>query len=390
MDAERLSEAFQNFMTASKNLENYYGMLQEKVRYLTTELKEKNRQLNDALREAETSRDYLNAILYNLEEAIIVLDREDVITMINKSAETLLELGPKDIGKAFNSLDLSIVRSGPDTILKVNGKRYNVILSRSGVVDSKGDLRGNVILIKDITGLKEIEVQHERNQRLIAMGEMIIKMTHEIRNSLCSIELFSNLLERELQGTDFERLARGISIGIGNLNNILTNMLSFVRDHKPVRRPIRLDKTIEESIEMLVPLMETRNIRIEKSLYGCNIHADPELLKQVLMNIIINAIQAMPERGKIEILMREDEGFTIVDVKDNGVGIKSEDMEKIFDPFFSTKERGTGLGLTIALKIMQNHDGYIKVLSEEGKGCVFSLYFPKSDNGEGLDGLKAD
>jgi nitrogen fixation/metabolism regulation signal transduction histidine kinase len=383
MNIERLNEAFQNFVVASKNLESYYRLLQEKVKYLTTELKEKNEQLESALSEAEKSRDYLNAVLYNLEEAIIVLDPEERITIVNRSAERILELDPKEaIGKTFNSLDRSIIRNGSDTFLEVKDKRYHIIFSRSPVIDSKGNLRGCVILIKDITKLKEIEIQHERNERLIAMGEMVTRIAHEIRNSLCSIELFSNILEKELEGKSLEKFARGISIGISNLNNILTNMLSFVRNHKPLKRPIRLKTVIEESIEMLMPLIETRSLYIEKSLTDDGILGDVELLKQVFMNVIINAIQAVTDGGKIKIRMREDEGFIVVDVKDNGIGIKRKDIEKIFDPFFSTKETGTGLGLTIVLKIMQNHGGYVRIWSEEGKGSQFSLYFPSPNNTE--------
>jgi PAS domain S-box-containing protein len=254
MNIERLNEAFQNFVVASKNLESYYKQLQEKVNYLTTELKRKNEQLEIALSEAEKSRDYLNAVLYNLEEAIIVLDQEERITTINRSAERILGLNAQEvIGKNFGSLECSIIMDEPDTFLKVRDKSYHIIFSRSPIIDSKGNLRGSVILIKDITRLKEIEIQHERNKRFIAMGEMITKIAHEIRNSLCSIELFANILEKELEGKELERFAIGISVGISNLNNTLTNMLSFVRDHKLQRKTVKLRNVIEEVLDMLMP-----------------------------------------------------------------------------------------------------------------------------------------
>ncbi|GBD39475.1 Sensor protein ZraS [bacterium HR37] len=386
MNIERLNEAFQNFVVASKNLESYYKQLQEKVNYLTTELKRKNEQLEIALSEAEKSRDYLNAVLYNLEEAIIVVDQEERITTINRSAERILGLNAQEvIGKNFGSLECSIITDEPDTFLKVRDKSYHIIFSRSPIIDSKGNLRGSVILIKDITRLKEIEIQHERNKRFIAMGEMITKIAHEIRNSLCSIELFANILEKELEGKDLERFAIGISVGISNLNNTLTNMLSFVRDHKLQRKTVKLRNVIEEVLEMLMPLIETRRVSLKKTLTDSTILGDRELLKQTFMNVIINSIQAIKsDNGRVEINMREEEDFTIVDIKDNGVGIKKANMERIFDPFFSTKETGTGLGLTIVLKIMQNHNGYVRVWSEEGEGTQFSLYFPNSKHTEGL------
>ncbi len=380
MSVELLNEAFQNFTKASKSLETYYELLQERVRYLTTELGKKNKELQSALSDAEKNKDYLNAILYNLEEAIIVVDPEDKVTMLNKSAEELFGISLSDVtGSAFKNLDFSITRNNSETLLSAREKKYSIILSSSPVVDSKGSLRGTVILIKDITRLRELEIQQERDQRLIAMGEMAAKIVHEIRNPLCSMQLFSSMLESELDNTTHKELARGISTGINSLNNILTNMLLFARPHKPAMKRIQLEKAAEDSIAMFIPLMKSRNIQLEKSLCSCEISGDEELLKQVFINIIINAIQSMPGGGKLNIIMRERSEFVVVDVEDNGEGIKSKDGEKIFNPFFTTKDTGTGLGLTIASKIMQAHGGYIKVYSEEGKGSTFSLYFLKKE-----------
>src|SRR3990170_5306600 len=135
MSVELLSEAFQNFTKASKSLEAYYELLQEKVRYLTNEPGKKNKELQAALSDAERNKDYLNAILYNLEEAIIVVDPEDRITMLNKSAEELLGIALSDaIGKVFKNLHFSICRNNSETVLTVNGKQYTIILSFSPIV----------------------------------------------------------------------------------------------------------------------------------------------------------------------------------------------------------------------------------------------------------------
>jgi signal transduction histidine kinase len=381
MDVERLNKAFQNFTIASKSLETSYDLLREKIRYLTTELEIKNKQLNDALADAEKNREYLKAILYNLEEAIIVTDPEDMVTMINRSAEKLLELSPVDaIGREFRHLPFSVTENGSETFLHVDGKEYNIILSKSHVTHTDGYLKGRVVLIKDITRLKELEVQQKRNQRLIAMGEMSAKIVHEIRNPLCSIELFASMLEKDIVDPAHRELARGISIGISNLNNILKNMLFFARPHKPLMKRINLLGVIKDSIPMFKLLMESRKIRLKQLVFDYEILGDAELLKQVFINIIINAIQSMHEVGRIDITMRTDEKGIIVDLRDSGDGIKQEYIEKIFNPFFSTKDTGTGLGLAIAAMIMQGHGGYIKVKSEVGKGSTFSLFFHQKED----------
>lgn len=381
-NVDRLSEAFQNFSAASKSLETSYGLLQDRVAYLTTELEKRNRQLKEALDEAERNKDYLNAVLYNLEEAIVVVDPAGNVSLMNRSAEALLRTPlTAAAGKPFAALDLRVTGEDTETLLEAGGKRYQVIISRSDVVDSGGCLRGRVILMKDITRLRELELRHERNQRLIAMGEMAAKLVHEIRNPLCSIELFSSMLEKELTLTAHKDLAQGISAGIGNLNNILTNMLFFARPNKPALKPIRIDRVIADAIGLLEPLMASRKVTIAASLVECRLCGDAELLKQVLMNIMINAVQAMPRGGRIEVAMAREPEALSVRITDTGTGIARENLEKIFDPFFTTKDTGTGLGLVIASTIMQATGGYITATSEPGQGSAFSLHFPAEEPG---------
>ncbi|OGW55949.1 MAG: hypothetical protein A2Y81_05110 [Nitrospirae bacterium RBG_13_43_8] len=380
MSVELLSEAFQNFTKASKSLETYYELLQEKVRYLTTELEKKNRELQSALSDAERNKDYLNAILYNLEEAIIVVDPKEKITMLNKSAEDILGISRSEaVGKVFNNLHFLISRNNSETILTVTGRQYTIILSHSPIVDSRGSSRGNVILIKDITRLRELEVQQERDQRLKAMGEMATRIVHEIRNPLCSMQLFASMLEGEVENTPHKELARGISTGISSLNTILTNMLLFARPHKPSSKKIPIDGVVEESVVILTPLIKARNIELKKSLRRYEVLGDEELLKQVFINVILNAVQALPNGGDLNVTMEKSGTSVVVHVKDNGPGIDSADIEKIFNPFFTTKDTGTGLGLTIASQIMQAHGGYIKVHSTEERGSIFSLYFLRQE-----------
>jgi signal transduction histidine kinase len=380
MNVEKLSEAFQSFTSASKRLETYYDMLQEKVRYLTAELERKNSQLADALDDAERNREYLNAILYNLEEAIIVVNPDNRVTMINKSAESLINVQPIDvIGKKFGDLDISFTESGHDICLTVKGKRHNVIFSQSPVMHPQGQIKGSVILIKDISRLRELEIQQERNQRLIAMGEMSAKIVHEIRNPLCSIALFASMLEKDLEDPSQKELAGGISTGIHNLNNILKNMLFFARPNTPVLKEVQLKTVLEDSLKLFAPMTESRKITVEQKVFDIPVSGDAELLRQVVINIIVNAIQSMPEGGTLSMEMRQQDRNVVVDIRDTGEGIKQKLIEDIFNPFFSTKDNGTGLGLAIASMIMQGHGGYIKAESEEGKGSVFSLYFPQRE-----------
>ena len=377
----KLNEAFHSFTQASKSLETYYEKLGKQVKYLTRELEDKNIQLNEAVQETSESKDYFQAVFQSIGEAIIVLDQDEKITMINRAAEKLFVTASDSIkGIMFNDLDFSLDVSSSGTRLAIRGKKYDIILSRSTVSGPDGSVRGYVILIKDITRIKELEHQSERNQRLVSMGEMAAKIVHEIRSPLCSIELFSNMLSNDLRDSAHSEMANGISTGIKSLNNILTNMLLFAKQPKMSFRDVRLGDAVEETLKMLAPLVETRGIRLLVSMRDEIITGDPELLKQVIMNIVLNAIQAMPDGGMLKVDMSEKGEYMTVNFNDEGEGIDTENIEKIFDPFFSTKDKGTGLGLAIAYKIMQSHNGFINAFRNEGKGSTFSIYLPRKES----------
>jgi signal transduction histidine kinase len=377
-DISRLNDAFKSFTQASKSLEVYYQKLEERVKYLTVELQKKNKELQSSLAQTQEVKDYLNAIVHSLRETVIVMDNDSKITMINGAAEKMLKINAKDIvGTEFASIDIRLQKEDNDMILTAGGVRYNVLLSTSEVLDSEGSIRGQVMLIQDITQIKDLESQQERNKRLIAMGEMAAKIVHEVRSPLCSIELNASMLANDLEGTVHNELARDISTGIKSLNNILTNMLYFAKPNKLSRSDVDINGIIEEMVYLMMPLIETNGIAINNNLsHAVHSNGDVQLLKQAFMNILLNAIQVTPEGGSIDISVHMVDGYSIVEVRDQGMGIEPENMERIFDPFFTTKDSGTGLGLSIASKIMQSHGGVIKVSSVVGVGSSFFLYYP--------------
>lgn len=385
IDAGYLQEAFTHFTAASKSLEAYYQKLQDQVRYLTGVVEETNQQLSEALSRAEEAKDFLNGILQSLGEAIIVLNPSQKITMINRGAEELLDLkSPEIIGSSINDLEAVFEEEGTDTYLITGKKRFQVIFSRARIQDAEGLLRGYVVLIKDISYLKELETQRERNKRLIAMGEMAAKLVHEIRNPLCSMELYASMLAGDLENTVHSELAKGISQGIQSLNHVLTNMHYFAIPQKPLFVQVDFEKVLGELMFMLRPLIESKRIRLNKKLNGqSRLWGDGELIKQVVMNLLLNAIEASPVEGTVELIMKQlGGGEAALEIKDQGPGIPEEMRERIFDPFFSRKEKGSGLGLSIAANIMQAHGGSITARSQEGKGACFQLLFPPAKGRE--------
>ncbi len=372
---QRLHEAFTQFTSASKALEQSYADLKGRVRYLTDELGEKNRALAGALAQTEEAKDYLGGILESLSEAIIVVDTAGTVTMANAASGRMLGMSTEGIvGAGFASL--GIPEDADEAWLAAS--RLDVIVSRSAITDAEGMTRGHVVLLQDITRLKELEAAQERNHRLIAMGEMAAKIVHEIRSPLCSIELYASMLARDLGGTPNAEMAEGISSGIRSLNNVLTNMLFFAKPRKAALRPSEVCRAIEPTVYLLKPMAASHGLTIAFS-GGPGVLAlfDLELIKQVLMNIILNAIQAAPSGSEVAVTCSERGGAAVIEVHDDGPGISREDAGRIFDPFFSTKDRGTGLGLAISARIMEAHRGTIRVESGPGRGTSFLLSLPQ-------------
>ncbi len=372
-ELKKLSEAFTTFNLASETLQEYYRNLRHQVVRLSEELQRKNTELQRTL-------GFLNSVLQGMKEAIIVLDGEGKILMMNRAAEELLMMDvseaagrrPEEYGYDFGRIG----RDSEEVGIETAGGRKELLVSLSDVLDGGGDIIGRVILLRDITAQKAAEAEKERNKRLIAMGEMMSSIVHELRNPLCSIELYASMLYKELEGTQHESLAMGVSTGVRNLNNSLTNMLYFARPRIPRSAPCEIKRLTEEALALIRPVIESRGISVERRMDETVVNGDPGLLKQVILNLMLNAVQAMEKGGVLGISTETDGRDFHMHVSDTGCGITPEHAERIFDPFFTTRDEGTGLGLSISLKIMQAHGGTIRAKSLPGEGSVFTLCFP--------------
>jgi signal transduction histidine kinase len=219
----------------------------------------------------------------------------------------------------------------------------------------------------------------QRAQRLQAMGEMAVQLAHEIRNPLGSIELFAALLSKELQDkADQKNWADQIVTGVKFLNTIVTNMLTFTKVSRPAFARFNLQKMIDETLVFLQPVCVQRNIHVKgsSSRQPLFIEGDREMLRQMLVNLLMNGLQAMREEGMLHVLATANEGTVEIEVRDTGVGIPAENLSRIFDPFFTTNEQGTGLGLSLVHQIVEKHNGSITVDSQFGRGTRFRITLP--------------
>jgi len=398
-----LNQAIESFNCAADKFGGYYQNLEKRVSELDFELKKKNRELQDNLEEKEEIKKYLNNILESLTTGVIVFDLNGKIKTFNKAAEQITGFKYESVvgeifDNVFNKYNFPEITDNINFLIKLNEKtEFEIGINRSKeslihagisvapVYNINKKKIGTVMTIQDITGLKKLEDQLNRTDRLSAMGEMAVKIAHEIRNPLGSIELFTGILKKDLDEHDeIKTILSHISKGINSIDNIISNLLLFVKpDQQPYYKKVNIHESLEESLLFSHHLVNTdKSIKVIKKYTSESliINGDIELLKQVWLNIILNSVQAMPDGGKLLILskktndLKNKAGFAEVRIRDTGIGINKSNLSRIFDPFFTTKRRGTGLGLTIVHNILKVHRGTMDITClNPGVECLIRI-----------------
>jgi signal transduction histidine kinase len=245
---------------------------------------------------------------------------------------------------------------------------------------------GNVFVLRDITRIEKLEDMAKRTEKFAAMGEMAANIAHEIRNPLGSIQLFASLLlKNSPQKKDRERVVQIIS-SVKNVDNKISNLLMFTRKQSPKMKKIDLHDILSEVLDFSRQIMEQGDIAVSVKYADARacIDGDAEMIKQIFLNIILNAQQAMPDGGMLRIesiilsgsIVPSEAPVIEISFQDTGPGIPEENLSRIFDPFFSTKEGGSGLGLAIVHNIISQHHGSVSVENSPQRGAIVNISLP--------------
>ena len=397
-ELSQLQAAFHLFTESSRKLEVSYERLKRQAEGLKQELREKNARLVASLQEKERLEGFLNGVLQSAPAGILVTAPDGRIRLANPKARELLAADGEAL-EGRSCRDVEILEDLPLRFGTAREKQMGRSVYACSVSTLNGrpeDDAGWVIVIEDITSITRWKAIAERQKRLSSMGEMAARLAHEIRNPLGSMELNVSMLLEELEGTDEPyALACRLSSGVRTVTQVLSNLLHFAKGTDPQWQDLDLGRLVREAVEFSHPLLRDKGIRVQTACRGSGfrVRGDRVLLRQAVLNLILNGVDAMDPGGRLGIRVEAAEGtgawegrpMVRVCVEDNGKGIPEEDLDRIFDPFFSTKSRGTGLGLAIVNNIIERHQGVAEVESRMGEGSCFVLSLP-CDHEEAADG----
>jgi two-component system sensor kinase FixL len=349
------------------------------------------------IRRLQTSEKRFRAILDTATDAVLSIDENHAIVLFNNAAEKIFGYSRNEV--LGHNLGMLIPPSYGDhqryvqnflehresdiigrtislTALRKNGEEFPIDLSLSFF-----EMKGNVTftaIIRDKTEHHQMESKLLQSERLAAVGQAVAHVAHEIKNPLMIIGGFSNQIRAALPDENDVQKIDMVLQEVERLERLVTDLGDFTKEYKLVRRPSDINSVLKDVLKIMSEIYYPEKYRFIERLHPdvSEINCDPDKLKQVFLNIISNGCEAMIDGGTITISTeRKDSGLEIR-ITDEGVGIPEEDLNHIFEPFYTTRERGSGLGLSISYKIIEAHKGDISAESSPGQGATFVIRLP--------------
>ncbi len=344
-------------------------------------------------------RDFIAAVLQTAGALVVVLDTEGRIVRFNRACEQasgyrfdeikgqrvwdflLVPEEMEGVKAAFEDLwTKGLPNTHENFWVRKDGERRRIVWSNTVILNLRGSVEHVIATGLDVTEVKQMQEQLRRTERLAELGTLASGMAHEIGTPMNVIQGRAEYL---LQRTTEEPIKKGLATIIAQverITKIMNQLLTFARRRPIERKPMDLKKTIADCLDIVQERLKQHRVEVETSYAEPLplVHADPDQMSQVLLNLVLNAIQAMPEGGRLSLALEPEGPGMKLSVADTGSGMPAETLNKIFDPFFTTKDvgAGTGLGLTVVHGIVEDHGGAIHVYSVPGRGTTFTIHLP--------------
>lgn len=378
-DIVLLEEAFKQFNITTQRLREAYGTLEDRFAELNVELARKNRELEKSLEENKTIRFFLHNLIENMPVGVVFVDLSFAVTMFNPYADSVF--GFKESSQGFLAHTQTMLRG----VVSSDGARHdfdidynNKILKMNMTPIKSGTalVDGILVTFQDVTHERALEEDLRKKNTYEVLGEMSAIMAHEFKTPLAGIEGFLALLKRDVkEQPNLTTLVEKITQGTRHLTQIVSELLTFTR---PLHPEFEIIDVRNEITGVITEIVHDKQLSLLNESESIEWSFDRMLFRQMMFNVISNAIDAVDaEKGLITIkaLIRNTQLHIIC--SDNGCGMSSETVKSIFQPFFTQKAHGTGLGLSFVWRIVDIHNGEVAVESEQGKGTVFTFVFNK-------------
>jgi PAS domain S-box-containing protein len=373
---------------------------------------------NQMERDLAEINEFLNTVIEASPDAIIVSDKAGDVIMYNAAAEQLLgypfaevvgrkarslNLYPRRLARRTREMIMEDQTGGRKGVLRpiefyVQNKAHKMVetsLSASILYDDNGNEIGSIAIFKDMgelaaikRRLRNMQEQLIQSERLAAMGRLTSQVAHEVNNPLFGIMNTLELLKGEIPETSKKRRLLDMSLSeIERLAGMLKNMLTFSRPGEEARKDVEMNSFLEGSLLLVEKHLQESGIRLSVNYASAipTVRISPNQFRQVVLNLVKNAVEAMPQGGVLTVSTKKKDGHLHIVIRDTGIGMSEEVKKSIFDAFFTTKEevKGVGLGLSVCYGIVRDHGGEITVESAPGKGSIFTVVLPlKQASGE--------
>jgi two-component system sensor histidine kinase HydH len=325
---------------------------------------------------------------------LVAIDETGRIVAFNSTAETVLQRSPGDaVGRPANEIlpetcrafigsikqDLPILSGEIDC--KVADGRMVPLEMIAAVLREEERNSGIVFLFRDVTELRRMKKEIARGRHLALLGSLAAGVAHEIRNPLSSIKGFATYFRERYRDNPEDEKTAGVMIReVDRLDRVISQLLDYARPMTMQRRETQLQDILRHVLRLIERQAAEKGVVVEADLpaHVPAVHVDPDRMQQVFLNLCLNALGAMETGGVLSVSLSEQpEGCIRIDIRDTGVGVTPEDMGRIFDPYYTTKPSGAGLGLAVVQKIIDAHDAEIHIASEPGQGATVTILLNK-------------
>ena len=391
---EHISRSLDN-MTAAHGGDTHPGEERDEYGQVTEKIANLGRQMRDAREIFSALKNNVDQIMSSLQDGLMLFTRDSKVVLVSASVERFLGRSRREL-LGRNAKDIFSAESPLGALLldafrlhhnveqremeSTNGRRVEVSLD---FIHEKGTQIGALLTMRDAESARRIEDEIELSRRISASGRVTRGVAHEVKNPINAIVLHLQLLRNKMQQIDPDtgRHVDIIDNEIHRLDRVVQILVDFTRPRELHIEDADLKLVLEEVVLLASPDAAQHGVRIVRQLPGeaIPVKVDVDLIKQAMLNVVLNGVQAMPNGGSLTLATYRDEESVVTEIKDEGTGIPAAVQEKVFELYFTTKKTGSGIGLAQTYQIMQWHYGSVDFVSQEGKGTTFRLRLPLAE-----------